>query len=89
MNIDELIAHNVQITISASDLKAFAMQIASEILKRRDNDRELMSPDEVVEYLKISRSTLQRWDRTGYIKRRQVGGKPMYSRSEIDRVTMQ
>ena len=88
MNINELLTSgaNVAITITPTDLKEFALFLVDELSsKNQDSEPETyMTPDEVADKLSVSKNTLWRWERTGYLVPVKVGRKSLYKRSEID-----
>ena len=43
-----------------------------------------VTPDEVSVQLRVDRSTLWRWAKTGYLIPIEVGGKRLYKQSDID-----
>jgi len=51
---------------------------------KRENQKELMSTNELIAYLSVTRSTIFHWTRNGIIKPRKLGGKNFYKKSEID-----
>lgn len=91
MDIEEIIKEspNVTIAVKASDLenwvkgllekneRANAERIAAE------NGETYLSPMKVSEMLCIDRSTLWRWEQTGYLVPFRVGGKVRYKMSDI------
>lgn len=44
------------------------------------------SPDQVAKILNVDKSTLWRWNKQGYLKPIEVGGKRRYRMSEINRI---
>lgn len=82
---------NVILQIRMSDLREFAQQLISNAadiarlqLKRADLTKELLTTDEVVSMLKVSKMTLWRWDKNGLLTKINVGGVRRYKRSEVE-----
>ncbi len=81
---------NVSITIKASDLKnSFASIVESAIAKYRREveaqpDDILYSIKQVSEILSVDKSTLWRWQQSGYLVPTKVGDLPRYRKSQID-----
>lgn len=92
MNISELLDSGaaVNLTVSAADLKEFAMNIVDEV-KRMDaakpkEDRRL-SLREAAELLRVSENTLWRWEKKGYlVPASRIGRKSVYLQSQIDKL---
>lgn len=94
MSIQEIIKSgaNVSITIGTNDLLQFANhlirttkeELESTILTKR---KEIyVTPDETSTQLRVDRSTLWRWSKTGYLIPIEVGGKRLYKQSDIDNI---
>lgn len=49
-------------------------------------EEEYLSPIEACEYLKVSKSTLARWRRSGYLTGNKVGGILRYKKSELQKI---
>lgn len=81
---------NLSITIKASELKsAFATLIDSAIAKyKREVETKpedvLYSIKQVCEILSVDKSTLWRWQQSGYLVPTKVGDLPRYRKSQID-----
>ncbi len=81
---------NVSITIKASDLKqSLATLVESAIAKYKQEveakpDDILYSIKQVSEILSVDKSTLWRWQQSGYLVPTKVGGLPRYRKSQID-----
>lgn len=85
---------NAIFQVSAGDLCEFAHQLinsAAEVarlqLKRADMSKELLTIDEVADMLKVSKMTLHRWDKSGILKKVDVGGMRRYRRSDVEAIT--
>ena len=89
-NLQKLIENNpdINLTIKASELKEFAQIIAaktaSAILEKQQE--KLYTRKEVLEKFQISEATLCRWYNHGEINKIRVGGRIMYSETEIQRI---
>lgn len=83
---------NVSITVSSNDLREFANTIVENA--RRDLETALTdmraetypSPDKVAEILDVDRVTLWRWNKSGYLKTIEIGGKRRYKMSDVQRI---
>lgn len=92
MSIQEIIQSgaNVSITIGTNDLLQFANhlihstkeELESTILAKKNET--YVTPDEAKVQLRVDRSTLWRWAKTGYLMPIEVGGKRLYKQSDID-----
>jgi hypothetical protein len=92
MSLQEIIQSgvNVSITIGTNDLMQFANhlirstkdELESTILAKKKET--YVTPDEVSVQLRVDRSTLWRWAKTGYLIPIEVGGKRLYKQSDID-----
>lgn len=89
MNIKDLLSEgaNVAIIVTPTDLKEFALLLIEETLSAKNQETEpdtYLTPDEVANELGVSKNTLWRWDKIGYLSPVKVGRKPLYKRSDID-----
>lgn len=81
---------NTILQISAGDLCDFAHQLiqsAMEIISlqsRNATANDLLTIDEVVALLKVSKMTFWRWSKSGRLKKVDIGGVPRYRRSDIE-----
>jgi predicted DNA-binding transcriptional regulator AlpA len=82
---------NVILQVKMSDLHEFAQQLICNAadsarlqLKRADLTKELLTTDEVVSMLKVSKMTLWRWDKNELLTKISVGGVRRYRRSEVE-----
>ncbi len=89
-NLEQIIEAypDVNITVKGSDLMAFGQYIAtktaSAILEKQQE--KLYTRKEVLEKFQISAATLCRWYNHGEINKIRVGGRIMYSETEIQRI---
>lgn len=81
---------NVSITIKASELqKAFTTLIDRTIVQYRQEveanpDDVLYTIKQVCQILSVDKSTLWRWQQSGYLVPTKVGDLPRYRKSQID-----
>lgn len=80
MNIASILdsGANVQIVVTAADLKEFALALAKELKPQQKPQDEqcdrLLTVTEVTEMLGVSKITLHRWEKDGYLKPVRIGG---------------
>lgn len=89
INIYDLVTNglgDVHITVTANDLIEFAHQIVAEIQKSSEPTKvedEMMTSQEVLDYLKIRPTTLWMWGKKNILKPHKVGRKCYYSKADI------
>ena len=66
-----------------------ATEVAQLNLERADLSKELLTIDEVVSMLKVSKMTLWRWDKNGLLTKVDMGGVRRYHRSEVEALVAQ
>lgn len=91
MNIASLIESeaNVQIVVTLSDLKEFALAVASEVIAAKEAEKKeetYLTTDEVCDIAGVSKNTLWRWDKNNYLIPVKFGRKSFYKRSDIDKI---
>lgn len=92
MSIHEILAdgsNNISITVGISDLKEFGLSLIEEgrAMGRAERVQETyLTPDEVAKMLGVSKSTLWRWNKNGYLKHTKCGRRPFYKKSDIDKI---
>lgn len=94
MSIQEIIQSgaNVSITIGTNDLIQFANHLIRTTKEELENTilakkkETYVTPDEAKVQLRVDRSTLWRWSKTGYLIPIEVGGKRLYKQSDIDTI---
>ena len=75
---------NVQIVLSIDDLRTVIYNILDEREAEKQSDEEkLLTASEVCQRLKISKPTLHRWKKTGYIKSTKVRGSLRFRESDV------
>lgn len=88
MDFQELIDRDITVTIKARDLKAFAIEFAIELAKRRKQqsareEQALLTRAEVCRMVRKTTSTIVRWAKVGYLKPVYIGGRAMYRYSDV------
>lgn len=86
MNIQNLINSeaNVAVTINLLDLREWALELMNETtIENNEKDESYLTVEEVAKKLHITKPTLWRWDKSGYLKRIKVGGKVRYRESDV------
>ena len=95
MEIKDIITSgaNVNITISANDLRTFLAEVAQEVVNKEKaaeaarNDVEMLNQAQVCSYLGVSKATVWRWEKIGYLRpSTRMGSRPMYLKSEIGKL---
>ena len=84
---------NVNITISANDLRTFLAEVAQEVVNKEKaaeaarNDVEMRNQAQVCSYLGVSKATVWRWEKIGYLRpSTRMGSRPMYLKTEVERI---
>ena len=82
---------NVNITISANDLRTFLAEVAQEVMNKEKaaqaakNDVEMLNQAQVCSYLGVSKATVWRWEKIGYLRpATRMGSRPMYNKTDIE-----
>lgn len=92
MNITEIMnqGNNVQLVVNAADLKELFMtwqdERDSQLHAVQEVEDVSLSADEVAARLKVSKVTLWRWEKSGYLVPCKVGRKPFYLQSQVERL---
>lgn len=86
-----LSSENMVLQLKKEDLKEFANQIllgAKSIAmleaEAAATSDQLLTIDEAAKLLSVSKMTLYRWDKNGYLKKMEIGGKRRYRKSDIE-----
>ena len=74
---------NIQLVISAADLKEFALELLAEREKASTQLEKYLTISETAKKYGISESTLYRWSRLDYLPKVKLGGKSFYRESDI------
>ena len=84
---------NVSITVSAEDLRVFFAEVAQQVINQEKaaqaakNDVEMLNQAQVCSYLGVSKATVWRWEKIGYLRpSTRMGSRPMYLKSEIEKL---
>ena len=84
---------NVSITVTADDLRVFLAEVAQEVMNKEKaaqaakNDVEMLNQAQVCSYLGVSKATVWRWEKKGYLRpSTRMGSRPMYLKSEIEKL---
>ncbi|MBQ5457037.1 MAG: helix-turn-helix domain-containing protein [Prevotella sp.] len=84
---------NIILQVSVEDLKKFAEEIllgAKSIAmleaEAAASSDQLISVDEAARLLSVSKMTLYRWDKSGILKKVEIGGKRRYRKGDIERL---
>ncbi len=85
MSIKEIINMNpnIQLVVTAADLKEFALELLEEREKYSAKSDKYLTIAETVEKYGISKPTLWRWSKEGYLPKVKLGGKCFYRESDI------
>ena len=95
MAISEILSSgaNVSITVTADDLRVFLAEVAQEVMNKEKaaeaakNDVEMLNQAQVCSYLGVSKATVWRWEKIGYLRpSTRMGSRPMYLKSEIEKL---
>lgn len=89
MSIKEIInsGTNVQLVVNVLDLKEAFYSWMQEIVQHENKKEETyLTPSEVCSKLRIDKTTLWRWNKTGYLKKVKLGNKPFYKLSDIEKL---
>jgi len=86
---------NVQIVVSAADLKEFALSLiedvkamsASENPEQLPRSDEFLTSEEVMKIVKVKKVTLWRWAKEKYLVPVKVGKSNLYRKSDVQRIT--
>lgn len=75
----------VNFVLSREDLEAVVRKMINEALSQSKGEKgnELLSRDDVCSILNVSPSTLWKWDKIGYLKKKKVGRSVFYNKRDI------
>ena len=84
---------NVSITVTADDLRVFLAEVAQEVMNKEKaaqaakNDVEMLNQAQVCSYLGVSKATVWRWEKIGYLRpSTRMGSRPMYNKTDVERI---
>lgn len=79
---------NIQFVISASELKEALTSWYAEIRRaeKAQEEEQYLTVKQVTDMLQIDRSTLWRWNKTGYLPAIKTGAKPRYKLSDVKKI---
>ncbi len=84
---------NIQVVLSAQDLRAFGLNLLSEYAAQEARKKEMedakevyLTINQVCEMLHIDRSTLWRWQNEGYLSPINMMGRNRYSKAAITKI---
>lgn len=85
MSIKEIINMNpnIQLVISAADLKEFALELLAERENSFSKSDKYLTIAETIEKYGISKPTLWRWSKEGFLPKVKLGGKCFYRENDI------
>ena len=95
MAISEILSSgaNVSITVTADDLRVFLAEVAQEVVNKEKaaeaakNDVEMLNQAQVCSYLGVSKATVWRWEKIGYLRpSTRMGSRPMYNKTDVERI---
>ena len=95
MAISEILSSgaNVSITVTADDLRVFLAEVAQQVINQEKaaqaakNDVEMLNQAQVCSYLGVSKATVWRWEKIGYLRpSTRMCARPMYLKSEIEKL---
>ena len=94
MNIHELsnLTGNVSVSVTLGDLREFFSEMIAEAAaskERVETEEKFLSVDEVAKELRVSKPTLWRWGKIGYLKPKRIGRKVVYSQRDIENLRNQ
>ena len=91
MNIKELLnseAH-ISIVVTPADLREFGISLINETMAAKTKEKpseKYLSTDETAAMLGVSKNTLWRWAKNGYISPVKIGHKSSYKLSDINKI---
>ena len=79
---------NVCFTISAKELRMFLQEIDKDKeIEAAKKDVEMLNQAQVCSYLGVSKATVWRWGKIGYLRpTAMIGSRPIYNKSDIEKI---
>jgi len=85
-------ARNITISIGINDLRRWYLELVNDKISQMEKEaaekaaNELMTTEDVCDFLGRSSSTLQRWKKRGYLVPARIGGRLMYRRIDVEKI---
>ena len=92
MNLEKLLSDtpNVSVTVTIEDLRAFATDVANQVVSSLDKvskeETVWLSIEQAAQRLGVNKATLWRWNKTGYLTGTKFGAKVRYKESDVERI---
>lgn len=94
MNLKEIIQNssNISVNIQLQDLRQFLDEVAEDKLSQIERANQAKKSDgyftaaDACKMLKVSRSSLTRWAKSGYLVPIKLGGASRYAKTDIERI---
>lgn len=91
MTIEDLLtAGNVTVAVTPADLKEFALYVLenaeADKARQQHEGKTFLTSAEAQKALGVKRTTLWRWERSGYLTPVRLGRSPRYRREDIERL---
>ena len=92
MKIEQFLGQpNVNITVTPADLQEFALSIVEKMMGElsmasANKVEQYLTPDETAAKLGVSKNSLWRWNKIGYLRHVKVGRKSLYLLSEVEKL---
>ncbi|EJW89635.1 hypothetical protein EVA_22235 [gut metagenome] len=90
MNIQEIVNSGtaVQIVVNVLDLKEAFIAWNTELnnQKQQQPEDKLVPLEDVIKLLRVDKTTLWRWHKTGYLVKSKVGRKVYYKMSDVEKL---
>lgn len=79
---------NITLSVSGDDLKEFGTSLIRQTINQMTSEKNevMLKTNEVAKKLGVDRSTLYRWDKSGYLKPVRMGGVPRYRLSDVETI---
>ncbi len=84
LNLDSTI-NAILLNVAKQASKLAIKEVMDNLANNKEIDR-LMTPEQVVERLQVSKPTLWRWSKRGYLVPVRVGGQTKYRQSDVERI---
>ena len=94
MDIKNLLidAPNVSVTVTIEDLRAFATDVANQVVSSLDKvskeETVWLSIEQAAQRLGVNKATLWRWNKTGYLTGTKFGAKVRYKERDVARIEL-